>query len=121
MPLLLRLAALCWGPVEFFGYAYTLGSLDAPLFAAYGVAPAVALVLSGVIPNAWLKDRGVKLVLVALLAAATVRRLHSISQELLDPPPYLLAVGLQAVSLLIMVFVALYLFRGRREPLNAWR
>ena len=115
MPLVLRLAALCWGLVEFFGYAYTLGSLDAPLFAAYGAAPAVVLVLSGVIPNGWLKDRGVKLVLVTLLAAAAVRRLHSISQELLDAPPYLLAVGLQAVSLVILGFVALYLFRTRKE------
>lgn len=63
-------------------------------------------------PSAWLKDRGVKLVLVALLAAATVRRLHSISQELLDTRPYLLAVGLQAVSLVIMVFIALRLRRA---------
>lgn len=111
MPLALRLAALGWGLVEFFGYAYTMASLDAPLFAAYGVAPAAALVLSGLVPNAWLKERGVKLVLVALLAAATVRRLHSISQELVDTPPYLLAVSLQVVSLLIMVFIAVYLRR----------
>lgn len=112
MPLALRLAALGWGLVEFFGYAYTMASLDAPLFAAYGVTPAVALVLSGLIPSAWLKERGVKLVLVALLAAATVRRLHSISQELLDTPPYLLAVSLQAVSLVILVFIAFYLLRA---------
>jgi hypothetical protein len=111
LPLALRLAALGWGLVEFFGYAYTMASLDAPLFAAYGVAPAAALVLSGLVPNAWLKERGVKLVLVALLAAATVRRLHSISQELVETPPYLLAVSLQVVSLLIMVFIAVYLRR----------
>ena len=111
MPLALRLAALGWGLVEFFGYAYTMASVDAPLFAAYGVAPAAALVLSGLVPNAWLKERGVKLVLVALLAAATVRRLHSISQELVDTPPYLLPVSLQVVSLLIMVFIAVYLRR----------
>lgn len=112
MPLALRLAALGWGLVEFFGYAYSIASLDAPLFAAYGVAPAVALVLSGLIPNAGLKERGVKLVLVALLAAATLRRLHSISQELLDTPPYLLAVSLQAVSLVILVSIAFYLLRA---------
>ena len=79
------------------------------------MAPAVALVLSGLVPDAWLKERGVKLVLVALLAAAAVRRLHSISQELVDTPPYLLAVGLQAVSLVIMALVAFYLFRRREE------
>jgi hypothetical protein len=112
LPLALRLAALGWGLVEFFGYAYSMASLDAPLFAAYGVTPAVALVLSALIPNAWLKERGVKLVLVALLAAATLRRLHSISQELLDSPPYLLAVSLQAVSLVILVFIAFYLLRA---------
>ncbi len=112
MPLALRLAALGWGLVEFFGYAYTMASLDAPLFAAYGVTPAVALVLGALIPNAWLKERGVKLVLVALLAAATLRRLHSISQELLDTTPYLLAVSLQAVSLVILVLIAFYLLRA---------
>lgn len=112
MPLALRLAALAWGVVEFFGYAYSTANLDAPLFAAYGVTPAVALVLSGFVSNAWLKERGVKLVLVALLLAAAIRRLHSISQELLDTPPYLLAVGVQAVSLVIMVLVALHLLRA---------
>ena len=54
MPLALRLAALAWGVVEFFGYAYSTANLDAPLFAAYGVTPAVALVLSGFVSNAWL-------------------------------------------------------------------
>ena len=76
---------------------------------------ALCALATALVPSAGLKERGVKLVLVALLAAALVRRLHSIFQELVDTPPYLLAVGLQAVSLLIMALVAVYLFRSKEE------
>jgi hypothetical protein len=118
IPLPLRVLSLSWGMVELLALLFTTGAAIAPAFAMYIALPPIALIIAGIIPAKWTASIWVRFALALLLVAAIVRRAHSIGNELLDNPPYLLAAGLQAISLVILAWIMFRVVRMLRLRLS---
>lgn len=114
MPVPLRVLALSWGLIEIFAFLFTTGSAHTLSFALYAFLPPAVLILTAVLPQKVMMSAPINLALTILIAAALVRRVHSIGHELLTTPPYLLAAGLHAVSLVILALLIVHMAKIMR-------